>query len=552
MIHILVFYINLLLVSTETCEYDWGNPDFWGPEIPSTLKNTLNNKNVTACMPEDWKLNKDTGNYCGPKIMSICHGNEFWNGRQAYIVKPLTYAEFLDHFKAPHNLYEREKPEDKWLEVVEPGGGCGCIDVSDKSYEPETSSKWEVCPDGVHPYPLECSQYYSCSNGKSTLQDCGSSLYFNGLVCDYPYLVDCRPIPNPIDGGWSEWTDWTACTELCGGGTRNRTRECNNPLPAYGGKDCEGSNIDQEACNESPCPINGGWSEWTDWTACTELCGGGTRNRTRECNNPLPAYGGKDCEGSNIDQEACNEGPCPINGGWSEWTDWTACTELCGGGTRNRTRECNNPLPAYEGKVCEGSNIDQEACNEDPCPINGGWSEWTDWTACTELCGGGTRNRTRECNNPLPAYEGKDCEGSNIAQEACNEGPCPINGGWSDWSAWSACSKTCGGGVQYSRRTCSNPKADIGGEPCTGPDEKSQVCNQQECASKNNPSSGIIGGAVGGVVGLAALGAGAYVLRRKFMKPKGLETSEQENLGSYYSNPLGDEKKFEFSNYLEE
>ena len=44
----------------------------------------------------------------------------------------------------------------------------------------------------------------------------------------------------------------------------------------------------------------------------------------------------------------------------------------CGGGVRQRERQCNNPEPEYSGKTCEeqglGPSIETEACNvEVPC-----------------------------------------------------------------------------------------------------------------------------------------------------------------------------------------
>lgn len=44
---------------------------------------------------------------------------------------------------------------------------------------------------------------------------------------------ECVPIntrPQAIDGGWGEWTDWTACSRSCGGGVSIKERHCNNPM----------------------------------------------------------------------------------------------------------------------------------------------------------------------------------------------------------------------------------------------------------------------------------------------------------------------------------
>ena len=33
-----------------------------------------------------------------------------------------------------------------------------------------------------------------------------------------------------------------------------------------------------------------------------------------------------------------------------------------------RTRQCNNPTPAYNGVGCVGKNTDVQVCQEQPCP----------------------------------------------------------------------------------------------------------------------------------------------------------------------------------------
>ena len=50
----------------------------------------------------------------------------------------------------------------------------------------------------------------------------------------------------------------------------------------------------------------------------------------------------------------------------------------------------------------------------------------------------------------------------------------PVHGGF---SAFSGCSKTCGGGTRI--RTCSNPEPRNGGKGCVG--ESQETCNTKAC-----------------------------------------------------------------------
>uniref|UniRef100_A0A096LWX1 ADAM metallopeptidase with thrombospondin type 1 motif, 13 n=1 Tax=Poecilia formosa TaxID=48698 RepID=A0A096LWX1_POEFO len=56
--------------------------------------------------------------------------------------------------------------------------------------------------------------------------------------------------------------------------------------------------------------VNGSWSSWSGFSSCSRTCGGGVVLRTRECNNPRPAFGGNDCDGPDIEAELCNQLPC--------------------------------------------------------------------------------------------------------------------------------------------------------------------------------------------------------------------------------------------------
>lgn len=56
-----------------------------------------------------------------------------------------------------------------------------------------------------------------------------------------------------------------------------------------------------------------------------------------------------------------------VDGGWSEWSQWTTCSRTCGNGRRKRKRECNNPKP-HTGRFCQGKMVESELCNLGKCP----------------------------------------------------------------------------------------------------------------------------------------------------------------------------------------
>ena len=56
--------------------------------------------------------------------------------------------------------------------------------------------------------------------------------------------------------------------------------------------------------------------------------------------------------------------------------------------------------------------------------VDGGFSKWTPFSACSVTCGSGVKVRTRTCTNPPRQWKGKDCVGPRQESMACNEGPC--------------------------------------------------------------------------------------------------------------------------------
>lgn len=56
-----------------------------------------------------------------------------------------------------------------------------------------------------------------------------------------------------------------------------------------------------------------------------------------------------------------------------------------------------------------------------------------------------------------------------------------VDGGWAAWGPWGECSRTCGGGVQFSHRECKDPEPQNGGRYCLGRRTKYQSCHTEEC-----------------------------------------------------------------------
>ncbi|CAC5403494.1 Coadhesin,Thrombospondin-1,Mucin-like protein,Hemicentin-1,Thrombospondin-2 [Mytilus coruscus] len=185
-----------------------------------------------------------------------------------------------------------------------------------------------------------------------------------------------------------------------------------------------------------------------------------------------------------------------VDGNWSSWSNVSSCSTSCGDGYVNRSRSCDNPSPADGGASCTGASNDTIVCNEVVCSaIHGSWGLWGTFSACSETCGDGTMVRNRSCDSPSPANGGLHCLGSRKEIVKCNNGPCPANdGNWGQWSSYSSCTVSCGGGAQYRNRTCNNPKPEYGGLFCNGTDIDFIECNPDDCPGLDNKGKEFIFG----------------------------------------------------------
>uniref|UniRef100_A0A7N8X797 Thrombospondin-1-like n=1 Tax=Mastacembelus armatus TaxID=205130 RepID=A0A7N8X797_9TELE len=170
--------------------------------------------------------------------------------------------------------------------------------------------------------------------------------------------------------GWSPWSEWTHCSVTCGRGIQQRGRSCDRI-----NSNCEGTSVQTRDCYPQECDKrfkqDGGWSHWSPWSSCSVTCGEGVITRIRLCNSPTPQMGGRDCQGEGRQTKLCQESPCPIDGGWGPWSPWDTCTVTCGGGIQNRKRLCSDPVPKHGGKDCVGEATMSQVCNKQDCPIDG-------------------------------------------------------------------------------------------------------------------------------------------------------------------------------------
>ncbi|XP_060725777.1 adhesion G protein-coupled receptor B1 isoform X1 [Tachysurus vachellii] len=384
-------------------------------------------------------------------------------------------------------------------------------------------------PCGIMQIPCQC--------GHTSLHD----IEGNGCYRDGVYLENCYPTvkgtPSDTDtsGGWNSWANWGECSSECGGGVQTRTRVCQSPPEAYL---CAGVLEEGRPCNPQPCIGYSQYSskakvlstlkytgledtklgkgryssrsqslrsadsrkredveksragqqspqtdspvgeEWSPWSVCSATCGEGWQSRTRFC---VSASYSTQCSGPLREQRPCNNSAvCPaaliaVHGAWDEWSPWSLCSSTCGRGYRDRTRTCKPPQ--FGGDECVGPEKQTKFCNIAVCPVDGVWNEWSSWSSCSVSCSNGTMQRTRECNGP--SYGGSECQGEWLQRRDCFLRECPVDGQWQQWSSWSRCTKTCGGGSQQRERVCYGPL--FFGEPCPGDRVEIQPCNEKRC-----------------------------------------------------------------------
>ncbi|XP_062847343.1 adhesion G protein-coupled receptor B1 [Trichomycterus rosablanca] len=325
-------------------------------------------------------------------------------------------------------------------------------------------------PCGIMQIPCQCSD--------SSLPDKEA----NGCYRDGIYLENCFPAvkeaasDKDTNGGWSNWGKWSECSSECGGGVQTRTRVCQSPPEEV--HLCAGVLEEGQPCNPQSCT---GYSQYLSKTKVLSTLkytgmedtntGKGRYGSRSQSLRMLESRKREDVDKSRSGQLTSET----VHGAWDEWSPWSLCSSTCGRGYRDRTRTCKPPQ--FGGDECAGPEKQTKFCNIAVCPVDGVWNEWSSWSSCSVSCSNGTMQRTRECNGP--SYGGSECQGEWLQARECFLRECPVDGRWQQWSSWTSCTKTCGGGSQQRQRMCYGPF--FGGELCPGDREEVRSCNEKRC-----------------------------------------------------------------------
>uniref|UniRef100_A0A3P9M088 PLAC domain-containing protein n=1 Tax=Oryzias latipes TaxID=8090 RepID=A0A3P9M088_ORYLA len=289
-----------------------------------------------------------------------------------------------------------------------------------------------------------------------------------------------------------EVSAWSECSVSCGPGMQQRQLQCRQ---SFGNRS---TMVHPQRCaNLTPPPstqachlqLCSHWEVDSDWSTCSVDCGVGKRTRSVRC---VSDQGGvvndNECNSRVRPQgsEECNMGPCVTNWYFTDWSN--TCSAQCGPGVQKREVVCLTRGGVREGEGggdCVSEKPSElKACNSGPCVPTLTWFS-SPWTKCNVPCGDGTQRRDIICVKKMgndftvvPATECSHLE-KPVAVQECQMGECQ-----SSWftTEWSACSRSCGRGLQVREVRCLTPdKTHSQACDASSKPEQEQACNTIPC-----------------------------------------------------------------------
>ncbi|XP_036931557.1 thrombospondin type-1 domain-containing protein 4 [Acanthopagrus latus] len=308
-----------------------------------------------------------------------------------------------------------------------------------------------------------------------------------------------KPVPeeehcntHPCPPFW-EASQWSECSVSCGPGVQQRQLQCrqsfgNRSTMVHPQRCASLTPPDStQACQLRLCSH---WEVSSDWSTCSVDCGVGRRTRSVRCvSDQGNIVNDKDCSSRArpLGSEECNMGPCVTNWYFTNWSN--TCSAQCGPGVQKREVVCLTRGGVREGGGggdCVGDKpAEMKACNKGPCVASTMWYS-SPWTQCNVQCGNGTQRRDIICvqktGNDFTVVPATECAHLDkpAAVQECEMGECEPQ--WFT-TEWSACSRSCGKGLQMREVRCLTPDkkhshdCDLRPKP-----EQEQICNIIPCS----------------------------------------------------------------------
>ncbi|XP_067891134.1 thrombospondin type-1 domain-containing protein 7B isoform X2 [Heterodontus francisci] len=322
--------------------------------------------------------------------------------------------------------------------------------------------------------------------------------------CLLPCKKDCIVTP---------FSDWTPCPTICQQGNSSFAKQSRHRIiiqkPDNQGQECPDTLNEERECEARPLCPKYRWKthKWLHCILAPDYVRQGTTGANEACGSGLQARGVtcRTGDDQNVDFVGCLKWaspmpalvqkcriPCYDDCMLTNWSKFTSCVAGCGSthswrrsllGKSKKKEKCHKE-PLVETKNCP--------CDKFISQPQGNWSDCIlpenkltmqlgmKVQGDIKVCGHGVHYRAIACYDQNKKLVNPWlCSNSGYIEETCSL-PCPSDCKLSDWSNWSACSKSCGSGIQI-RSKWLREKSYNGGRPCLKLDVKNQVYDRVPC-----------------------------------------------------------------------